>query len=100
MKEPSARPTPEEFIKAWQLSTRLREACSKLRMRRAAAKVRALRYRRRGVPLKQHEVDPPVEMWPDWEELARYAESLVAPSEASEGAPARGPEPDQAATSA
>jgi hypothetical protein len=85
-------PTPEEFIKAWQTSKTLREACSRLRMKRAVAKVRAYRYRERGVPLKQHEVDPPVECYPDWDELAKYAASLVAPGEESNDVPVVAPQ--------
>jgi hypothetical protein len=52
------------------------------------AKVRAYRYRHRGVPLKRHEVDPPVGLSPDWQALVRYAASLVAPSDASGNATA------------
>ena len=81
-------PTPEEFIRAWQTSRTLREACTKLRMKRAVAKVRAYRYRQRGVPLKQHEVDPAVDLYPDWEELAKYAAQLVAPGGPSSDVPA------------
>jgi hypothetical protein len=38
--------------------------------------VRAFRYRRRGVPLK--EFDPVLIELPDWDELAKFARSLVA----------------------
>jgi hypothetical protein len=89
-REASARPTPEAFIEAWQTSKTLREACTKLGMRRATAKVRALRYRQRGVPLKKHEVDPVVECYPDWEELAEYAASFVAPGEGASAGDADG----------
>jgi hypothetical protein len=84
--------TPEEFIKAWQTSRTLREACTKLRMKRAAAKVRAYRYRELGVPLKRHEIDPAVELPPNRTALAQYAASLVAPSVAPSELPAARPE--------
>jgi hypothetical protein len=90
--EVRSRPTPEEFIRAWQTSRTLREACTKLRMRRAVAKVRAYRYRQRGVPLKVHDLDPVVECYPDWEELSKFAASLVAPGEAANDLPADGAE--------
>ena len=98
--EVAIRATPQEFIRVWQTSTTLREACTKLRMKRAVAKVRAYRYRQRGVPLKQHDLDPLVECWPDWEELAWFAAELVAPSEAPGGAPAGATEPEPAAAPA
>ncbi len=78
------RPTPSEFIEAWQVSTTLRETCSRLGMKRSSAKIRALRYRRKGIPLKQHELDPEVECSPDWEELADYARELLGPDAAPE----------------
>ncbi len=84
-------PTPEEFIRVWQTSRTLREACARLHMKRAVAKVRAHRYRQRGVPLKRHEVDPPVECYPNWQELARYAASLVDSDGASGDVPADAP---------
>jgi hypothetical protein len=91
-RQASARPTPEEFIRAWQTSRTLREACKKLRMKRAVARLRAMRYRRRGVPLKEHELEQGVELLPDWEELAEYAASLVPAGEAANDAPADEPE--------
>jgi hypothetical protein len=89
--------TPERFVEAWQTSRTLREVCSRLKMRRAAVKVRAHRYRQRGVPLKQHEPDPPLVMFPVWEDLAKYAVSLLAPSDtpgaASRDVPTGEPQP-------
>jgi hypothetical protein len=65
--------TAREFIEAWQSSESLREVMGKCRMRKGAVRVRALRYRKRGVPLKEF---PPWEP-PDWSELAEYAKSLL-----------------------
>ena len=44
-----------------------------------AAKVRAHAVQAaRGSPLKKHDTDPEVECYPDWAELAKYAEELLA----------------------
>ena len=67
------RVTPREFISAWQTSNSGAEVARKIGSRRSAVRLRASRYRRLGVPLKQF---PPVEL-PDWDELAEFAESLV-----------------------
>jgi hypothetical protein len=48
------RPTPEEFIEAWQSSSTVREVARKLRMKTNQVRVRACRYRQRGVPLKDY----------------------------------------------
>jgi hypothetical protein len=71
-----AKPTPEEFILAWQCSTTTAQVARKLRMTTAQVRVRACRYRQHGVPLKEYAVPEP----PDWEKLAAYAQSLVAPT--------------------
>jgi hypothetical protein len=69
-----------EFIKAWQESNSVAEVASKVRRSKNACRVRASRYRERGILLKEF---PPVEYEPeDWGELARYAEELVQPPEA------------------
>jgi hypothetical protein len=67
--------SPREFIRAWQGSTSVAEVAQKTRAKKNAVRVRALRYRRLGVPLKDF---PPVEYEEiDWDELARYAAGLV-----------------------
>jgi len=69
-------PTPKEFITAWQTSTTVAEVAAKLRMRKGPIRVRAHRYRKRGIPLKQYvPLELPVV---DWAGLAEYAVSLVA----------------------
>jgi len=70
------KPTPAEFIEAWQRSTTTAQVARKLRMSTAQVRVRACRYRKHGVPLKEYAVPEP----PDWAELAAYAVSLVAPT--------------------
>ena len=67
------RPTPEEFIEAWQGSSTVRQVAHKLHMKTNQVRVRACRYRQRGIPLK---TIPPAEL-PDWDELAAYAERLA-----------------------
>jgi len=91
--ERQAPPWPAQaaFIKAWQCSRTLRETCSKLGMKRGAAKVKAARFRQRGIPLKVHEADPAVESYPDWEALAVYAAALVYAGDESAGGPTDGP---------
>ncbi|HZZ78464.1 MAG TPA: hypothetical protein VFE62_08095 [Gemmataceae bacterium] len=68
-----ARPTPKQFIETWQTSASTTEVAEKLRMNTRQVRVRACRYRRRGVPLKLFAWPDP----PDWDELADYAASLV-----------------------
>lgn len=94
MDTPQSRPNPVEFIKAWQTSSTLAEVASKLRMTKPQCRVRACRYRQRGVPLKQF---PPVELpvW-DWDELAALAESLVTQDVAT-GAPENVPQSSELA---
>lgn len=66
---------PREFVKAWQESSSVAEVASKVRSKKNAVRVRAFRYRQRGIPLK---VFPPVEVEPtDWDELAEYAAHLA-----------------------
>jgi hypothetical protein len=66
---------PREFITAWQGSNSVAEVAQKVRAKKNAVRVRAMRYRRHGIPLKQF---PPVEVeLPDWDVLARYAAELI-----------------------
>jgi len=69
--------TPQEFIKAWQEASYVREVARKVGSTKGACCRRAYRYRQMGVPLKN--------MWDalvepiDWDELAEYARELAAP---------------------
>ena len=68
-----------EFIRVWQTSSSVAEVAQKVRRKKNTCRVRAFRYRRQGVPLKEF---PPVEVeLPDWDELAEYAESLLPEDE-------------------
>lgn len=75
------------FVETWQSSGSLSEVAQKLKMKRSAARLRAFRYRRRGVPLKDF---PPVSLpLINWEDLSRYAAKLVAHNDGTiETAPA------------
>ena len=75
-REPPARPTPAEFIKAWQTSSSVAQVASKLRMKKDQVRVRACRYRQKGVRLKKY-VPAEIPVW-DWGKLAAYAESFEA----------------------
>jgi hypothetical protein len=67
--------TPRQFIKTWQESSTVAEVAAKVRRKKNACRVRAFRYRKLGVPLKEF---PPVIIEPsDWSELAEYAQSLL-----------------------
>lgn len=67
--------SPREFIKAWQESSSVAEVAAKVRIKKSAVRVRAYRYRQKGVELKEF---PPVEIEEiDWDELAEYAESVL-----------------------
>jgi hypothetical protein len=73
--EKAAQVTPREFIRVWQTSASVAEVAAKVRRKKNACRVRAFRYRKLGVPLKEF---PPVEVeLPDWDELAEYAASLL-----------------------
>jgi len=66
---------PREFIRIWQLSSSLAEVAAQVRAKKNACRVRAFRYRRLGVPLKEFAaVEIPLT---DWGELAMYAEGLL-----------------------
>lgn len=70
--EDDVRVDARKFIEIWQTSTSVAEVAAKTRSKKGACKVRAYRYRQRGVPLKEF---PPVEIEPiNWDELADYAE--------------------------
>jgi hypothetical protein len=76
------RITAREFIRLWQTSNSVAEVAMKTRTKKNAVRVRAYRYRKLGIPLKDF---PYVEVEvPDWDKLAEYAESLL-PDEAVEG---------------
>ena len=67
--------TPGRFIEVWQTSSAVAEVASKLKMSKNTVRVRACRYRQRGVPLKDY---PPAEIPAvDWNGLARYAVELL-----------------------
>jgi len=75
--------TPRQFIEAWQTSLTVAEVASRLRMNKSQCRVRACRYRQRGVRLKEF---PPVELPViNWKELAQYAADLVEGKENSHG---------------
>jgi hypothetical protein len=67
-----ARPTPEQFIAAWQSSSSVRAVADKLKMNTNQVRTRACRYRQRGIPLKEYSWPGP----PDWTALAAYAMKL------------------------
>ena len=76
-------PTPMEFVQAWQTSSAVAEVASRLRMKKDQVRVRASRYRKKGVPLKQY---APAEVSVrDWDELAAFAASLVPEDESAAG---------------
>jgi hypothetical protein len=87
--------SPEKFIEAWQTSSSVAQVASKLQMKKAQVRVRACRYRKRGVPLKDFPYVPPPEV--DWEGLSRYAAKLAAHEEEKVDSAA---ELDEAPTSA
>jgi hypothetical protein len=84
--------TPEWFIEAWQTSNSLAEVAQRIGAKKNTCRVRAWRYKKLGIPLKEFPA-PPVEE-PDphyWDKLADYARSFL-PAEAPEhdAAPAPG----------
>jgi hypothetical protein len=82
--------TPQQFIKAWQESESVAEVAQSIKRSKNACRVRAYRYRLKGVPLKEF---PPVELEAiDWDELATYAESLVSDKPLCVGATSQQPE--------
>ncbi len=95
---------PEEFIRTWQAAKTLREVCTKLRMSKTAARLRAYRYRRlHGVQLKKFDVGPAAagSSAEYWERMAQLALELGPPTEhasatalATSGGAAPGTPPD------
>jgi hypothetical protein len=85
--------SPREFIRVWQQSNSVAEVAQKVRRNKSACRVRAHRYRRRGVPLK--EFPAPVYMTTEefWDDLIQYAASLLPaedqPGSATDGAGAK-----------
>ena len=84
-------PTPMEFVQAWQTSSGVAEVASKLRMRKDQVRVRACRYRKKGVPLKQYE--PAENPGRDWDEIAAYAASLAPQDDPAAGVQGSGHQP-------
>src|SRR5690242_6367007 len=72
------RPTPREFIEAWQTADCVRQVCKKLKMNVNQARARACRYRKYGIPLKCF----PFGDAHDWTELVKYAQQLIDPDAA------------------
>ena len=67
--------TAREFVKAWQESSSIGEVAAKVRAKKNACRVRAYRYRKMGVPLK--EFPPPDVEEMDWDDLAKYATEVL-----------------------
>jgi hypothetical protein len=68
-----------EFIEAWQHSASLGEVAKRVGATKNACRVRAFRYRKRGIPLKEF---PPSETSSAaWQKLAEYATELLGPGE-------------------
>lgn len=71
--------SPKQFVEAWQTSNSVAEVVTKTRMSKPQVRVRACRYRQRGIPLKEF---PPVPLpVVDWCELAEFAAALAPPVE-------------------
>ena len=67
--------TARDFVKAWQESSSIGEVASKVRAKKGACRVRAHRYRKMGVPLKDFPVPQYATM--SWSELAKYATDVL-----------------------
>lgn len=65
---------PRRFVEVWQTCADVAEVAKKLRMKRAACRLRALRYRRRGVPLRELPAGGCSNI--DWDDLVQYAGEL------------------------
>jgi hypothetical protein len=77
--------SPREFIRVWQDAGSLAEVAQRVRSKKNACRVRAYRYRRLGIPLKEFPPVVQVELT-DWDELAEYAASLLPDDEARRAA--------------
>ena len=66
----------EAFVRAWQSSSSVAEVACKLQMKKSQVRLRACRYRKHGVRLKEY---PPALMPAsvDWEELRQVAAALM-----------------------
>lgn len=71
-----------KFVQVWQTSRSVAEVAAKTRTNKGACKVRAFRYRKKGVPLKW--IPASLNESIDWQELAELAETLA--KEDSKGA--------------
>jgi len=69
--------SPRRFIEIWQSASSLAEVASKVQRNKNSCRVRAFRYRKQGIPLKQF-LPEEIE-FPDWEKLAEYAAGLAPP---------------------
>jgi hypothetical protein len=67
--------SPKVFIETWQRSSSVAEVARKVHRSKGCVRVRAFRFRQRGVPLKEFE--PVLIELPNWDELAEFARSLV-----------------------
>jgi hypothetical protein len=67
--------TPHQFVKIWQEASSLGDVAAKIRRNKNACRVRAFRYRKEGVPLKEFPVEEIAVT--DWDELARYAAEVL-----------------------
>jgi hypothetical protein len=74
IEQENPRTTAKDFIRYWQQSSTTAEVARKARCTTNAVRVRACRYRKMGVPLKEFPSIEPELL--DWDELAEYAESL------------------------
>lgn len=72
-----SKPTPKEFVKAWQESSSLEEVARKLGMKPKTVHSRASFYKRKGVPLKKMRGGRSV----DWDELKKYARECLEEKE-------------------
>lgn len=71
--EPTVTPA-REFVRIWQSANSVAEVAKQVNRTKNAVRVRAFKYRERGIPLKEF---PAVEIeLIDWDELAEFAESL------------------------
>lgn len=75
-----SKPTPKEFIAAWQSSSSVKEVAEKLGMKPKTASSRASFYKSKGIPLKRMSGGRAI----DWDEMKEYAQSLEEGGEEDE----------------